>query len=192
MKPKRIYAAIIAAILFGLAVSGCGGNAPTAEQISQTALQPKGESAQQGATTQNVPLRTPLNLPVMFKVDKSTPQFMVEALQQKKPILIFIFKENHQISLLVRENLKKLLQKPYATNLIFMALNIDKPEHVSGLVDSLGVTSVPFVALIDEKGQIVKQFSGYVDEKTLEQAVYNITGGLIRESTEPAKEQGSE
>ncbi|MCX7831295.1 MAG: hypothetical protein N2440_00095 [Actinobacteria bacterium] len=191
MKSTRINAAIIVAIMVTLLLSGCGGNAPTAEQISQTALQPSG-STTQSATTQNAPLRTPLKLPVMLKVDKSTPQFIVEALQQKKPILIFIFKENHQISLIVRENLKKLMQTPYASNLIFIALNIDKPEHVSGLVDSLGVTSVPFLALIDEKGQIVKEYSGYVDEKTIIQAVYNVTGGALQESTETVNDQGSE
>lgn len=189
MKPLRLIAVIIAVVI-ALSLSGCGGSPPTAEQISQTALQPAGQTTTT-AEQATGPLRKPIELPSQFKVDKSTPKFMVEALQTKKPILIFIFKENHNLSLTVRESIKKVLSTPMGNKILFLALNVDKSEHVAGLVDRLGVTSIPFLALIDENGMIVKEYSGYIDEKTLEQAVYNLVGG-IPETTETTEVQGSD
>jgi len=175
-------AAIIAAImLISLYLGGCGGS-PSAEEISQTALSPASQTTQT-ATQSSGPVRTPLQLPAPLKVDKSTPKFLSEALSKKQPILIFIYRHNDKLSEAVKQNIKKALLLPEANKVIFMALNSEDPAHMTGIVDSLMVTSVPFVALIDEKGMIVREFSGYVDEKTLMQAVYDLTGGTIELSS---------
>lgn len=191
--PKKT-AAIVAAITVIVMLSGCGGGSPSAEDISRTALQPAAQ-ATEAAQPQGGPLRTPPTLPLKIEADKTTPKFLVEALETQKPILIFAYKENHPLSVHVRENLKKILESPYAADVIFLALNIEKPEHVYGLVDKLGITAVPYIALIDSRGYMVKAYSGYVDEKTLQQALYNLTGGILPETTaavETTAVQGSE
>lgn len=184
-KNAAVFAAII---VFALYLTGCGG-APSAEEISQKALAPAGQTTNASSQVTG-PVRTPLKLPAPLKVDKSTPKFLSEALAKKQPILIFIYKYNDSLSEAVKENIKKALSLPEANKLIFMALDSEDPDQMTGIVDSLMVTSVPFVALIDEKGTIVKEFSGYVDEKTLMQAVYDLVGGtaepaLTTETTAP-------
>lgn len=186
---KKIAAAV-AAITLTAMLSGCGGGSPTAEDISRTALQPATEQTQT-TQPQSGPLRTPPALPLKIQVDKTTPKFMAEALESGEPIIVFAYKENHPLSSHVKENLKKMLENPYATDIIFLALNIEKPEHVYGLVDKLGITAVPYVAFIDSKGYIVKAYSGYVDEKTLQQALYNLTGGILLETTANVETTGA-
>lgn len=173
-------ALIIVAIIFVL--TGCGG-APSAEEISQTALQPSGQTTQT-QTTQATPPVQPLQLPVAFKTDKTTPRFMIEALEKHLPIVIFIYKQNDSLSNILKENLKEAMKMFDTSRVIFLALNSEKPEHVFGMFEPLGVTSVPFIAIIDGKGYIVREYSGYVDSKTLIQGIYDVTGGILKETTE--------
>jgi hypothetical protein len=173
---KQKITAIIAVItIVSLLLSGCGG-APSAEQISQQALAPQTQTTTTTTQAQAF-VRTPLKLPAPIKIDKSTPKFLEEALSKKQPLLIFIYKQNERLSETVRENIKKALNLNGSHKLIFMALNSEDPAQMRGIVDGLMVTSVPFIALIDEKGMIVREFSGYVDEGTLMQAIYDLVGG---------------
>lgn len=190
MKAAKNIALIFILLISILLLSGCGGGAPTAEQISQTALQPSTQTTQTTGASSG-PVRTPIQLPQKFKVEKTTPKFMVEALQQKKPLIVFFYKQNDELSTIVKENIRKAMTMPQSSMVIFLALNIEKPEHISGLVDSLGVTSVPFLAFIDSEGTIVKEFSGYTDEKTLKQAIYDLVG-VVTEPTQAVTTQGSE
>jgi hypothetical protein len=175
-------ALISAAVIFLLA--GCGG-APSAEEISQTALQPSGQ-ATQTQTPQAGPPVQPLQLPAAFKTDKTTPKFMLEALEKQLPIVIFIYRENDPLSNMIKENLREAMKMFNPDKVIFLALNSEKPEHVFGMFEPLGVTSVPFIAIIDAKGNIVREYSGYVDVKTLIQGIYDVSGGVLKseEATE--------
>lgn len=177
LNKKRLaifFAVIISAALF---ITGCSGGTATDTESNQQENQQQEEQA----ATSTAPLAQPINLPKSFKVDETTPKFFKEALNQKQPIVVFFYSEGDSLSDAVRENIKAISEKPEYQNVIFLALNIDKPEHVFGLISPLGVTYTPFVALIDKEGVIVKEFDGYVDGKTLEQAIYNIS---VRDSNQ--------
>ena len=79
-KNAAVFAAII---VFALYLTGCGG-APSAEEISQKALAPAGQTTNASSQVTG-PVRTPLKLPAPLKVDKSTPKFLSEALAKNSP-----------------------------------------------------------------------------------------------------------
>lgn len=189
MKKSNTNVAIIVVLflLIAIPLSGCGGAPQSAEQVSQVALSTQTASQQQQQGPTEPPVK-PLVLPVKFQVDKLTPRFMAEALEKQKPIIVFIYKENDPMSETVKLSLKSALESFDSSKYIILALNSEKPEHISGLVESLGVTYVPFIAIIDGTGTIIKEYAGYVDELTLKQAVFNAVGGTLQTETTAATE----
>lgn len=176
----------IFAVVIALFVSGCGGGGTETNTGANENQQGSNtqQTTQQTTVSATTPLAEPITLPKKFEVDRTTPEFFKEALEKKRPLVVFFYSEEDTVSDMVRESIKNIAEKPQYSDVIFLALNIKKPEHVFGLIKPLGVTYTPFVAVIDDTGTIVKEFSGYVDEKVLEQAVYDVVKGQTTVTTE--------
>lgn len=182
MNRNRIFIFLLAfTVIFASAVAGCGGGTP---ETKPAVDQSQNQDQQVQTTGTTTPLAEPITLPKKFEVGKTTPEFFKEALERKRPIIVFFYSENDTASDSVRENIKLVADKPQYSDVIILALNINKPEHVFGLIEPLGVTYAPFIAVIDDTGTIVKEFSGYVDEKSLEQAIYDVVRNQTTVTTE--------
>lgn len=164
-------------------IAGCGG-APQEEQ-------PRTSQTEQQQTQQTTPtlLARPIELPAKFEVNKTTPLFFKEALDKKQPLLVFFYKEGDTISDRVKKHVSEIADSPLYSNVIFLALNIEKPEHIFGLLEPLGVTYAPFIAILDSTGTIRYEFAGYVDKETVEQALYNVSQAAGSYSTETTSNQ---
>lgn len=175
------FAAVAFLIFAMVLLAGCaaGGN-----QAKETTGTPEGTKEQQGNTTPTVSLAKAIQLPKKFEADNTTPRFFKEALEKKKPLLVFFYTEGDSLSDSVRKSIKMIFEDSKYSEVLFLALNIQKPEHVFGLIEPLGVNYTPFISLLNDEGIIVKQFRGYVDLKTLEQSLYEVTRAKETTSTE--------
>lgn len=182
MKRKLLIAAVIT--VAAIIIAGCGG-APASEPAQQQSQQDQQQTEQPAPQL----LAKPIELPAKFEVNKTTPLFFKEAIEKKQPLLVFFYQEGDTISDRVKKNISEISSKPQYSDVIFLALNIEKPEHIFGLLEPLGVTYAPFIAILDSDGVIRYEFAGYVDEQTIEQALYNVSASAQNYSVETTSNQ---
>lgn len=184
VKPMKKYYSqllVVAVILTVIAVfTGCSGGtgtetaAPTANQTqTSTPSSPASNSGSQSGSTAPA-TETAKPLPRPFEVKPNvTPQFFVDSLKQKKPVLVFFFGKD-TTSKRVEAEVKKVTEDPaYAAALIVHLLDIDSSQEVTKLAEQFTVGFIPYLAVLDRDGQIVFEKTGYVDSKVIEQAVYS-------------------
>lgn len=159
-----IIAALITVLLSAL-TTGCGGGATDTTGSTPTATAP-------GTPTAAVIERTALAVPRQFQPDTQTPPWFKDALAKKKVILLEFYTKSDPVSTKIRSEIQSIYEK-YSAEILLIILDINEPDKSATLADQFGVSFTPHISIIDKNGQVTREFSGYVDAKVIEQAVYN-------------------
>lgn len=158
---------IIAVLILTVVLAGCGGSSGGQASSTETAGSPATES------TATVTAKPPkLGVPRKFKIQKNTPKFFVEALKKKEPILISFYNDDDTISKEVLAEIKIVYDK-YNGSVNFFNLKSDLNEQVTNLAEQFQIGFIPYIAVINRQGEIIFEKTGYVDNKVIEQAVYD-------------------
>jgi thioredoxin-like negative regulator of GroEL len=138
--------------------SGCifGGDDGKTTRTTKTTAATGG-----GTGTTAAPLGTADDLP-----DAWTKAF------QTRPIVVFFYVPGSADDASVLDALNRL--RTSFDRYEFLIYDYKDPEAYGGLVQLLGVKSVPCLKLVDGAGILRQTFSGYVDEGTLNQALVNL------------------
>jgi hypothetical protein len=181
MKKHYLQFLVVATLLITLVIlAGCSsGSAPTqtgadtspsTPSSSTSSSSPAPATSSSGTSAQT----TAKPLPRPFEVKpNATPQFFIDSLKQKKPVLVFFY-GNDTTSKKVTSEVKKVTEDPaYAAALIVHLLDIESSKEVTKLAEQFEVSFIPYLAVLDRNGQIVFEKTGYIDSKVIEQAVYS-------------------
>lgn len=176
MKKHYLQFLLVATLLITLVMlAGCSSGSvstQTGAESSPPASTSSPAPTTGGSGTSVEPTAKPLPRPFEVKPNV-TPQFFVDSLKQKKPVLVFFY-GNDTTSKRVTNEVKKVTEDPtYAAALIVHLLDIESSQEVTKLAEQFEVSFIPYLAVLDRDGQIVFEKTGYLDSKLIEQAVYS-------------------
>jgi hypothetical protein len=189
---RRFVAALVVAIL-AASLAACGG-APTAEQVSSSALAPAPPAAvaPESAATSDSLSPTAAVLPYQqFPNDKlQTPQIVLDKLAAKQPMLMYWYDPTSLVSKDQRGEIDAVmkkyrgtidlvtfdytvgLKKPGASPSAALPPEVAKSELMTSL---LNVHTTPYVLFVDGSGRITYRFAGYVERGLLERETLRAT-----------------
>ena len=167
-------AVIVVAMILAVVVAGCGGGDPAATETSGTPV-PGAVSA----TGTPPPAPEPDKVvPRAFEKTPTTPDFFVEALIKQMPIVVLFYGEDDISQDLLAETKKLNDDKYYGGGAVFLLMRIDENNQIKKLARDFSIGYIPYVAVLNRSGQIIFEKNGYVDDKVLEQAVYDAMNKL--------------
>jgi hypothetical protein len=189
---RRFVAALVIAIL-AASLAACG-EAPTAEQVSSTALAPAPPAAAApaaGPTSDSLsPTQTVLPYQQFPTDPQQTPQIVLDKLAAKQPMLMYWYDPTSLVSKDQRREIDTVmkkyrgtidlvtfdytvgLRKPGASSTATLPLEVAKSELMTSLV---GVNTTPFVLFVDGAGRVTYKFAGFVDARLLERETLRAT-----------------
>ncbi len=162
--------AVVALVILAIVMAGCGGGAktPAKEEAEK-------EPAQAQKAPASVSVEGKLPVPRELKVDKDTPKFLREAIEQKEPFVILFYTQEDYICDNVRQELRKALEDPQFTDKVnVILLDTEDSEKTSKAAEMFKVSLLPHLAVIDSKGVVMAEFRGYVDKDVIKQSLYNV------------------
>lgn len=162
---RKVFVAIIALIAAVLMLTGCGSSSAKTAATTGT-VAPTATSTPEPAVEKKLPV------PREFESDDKTPRFFMEALKKKDPILITFYNDDDIISKEVLAEIKIVFDK-YDGTVTFLQLKSDLNAQVSNLADQFSIGFIPYTAVLNRNGTIIFEKTGYIDNKVIEQAVYN-------------------
>ena len=187
---RRFVAALFVVIL-AASLAACGG-APTAEQVSSSALAtaPPVAAAPVSAATSDTLSPTQTVLPYQqFPTDKTqTPQIVLDKLAAKQPMLMYWYDPTSLVSKDQRAEIDAVMKRyrgtidlvtfDYTVGLKKPSASATLPPEVakSELMTSLlTVSTTPYVLFVDSSGRITYRFAGFVDRGLLEREILRAT-----------------
>lgn len=107
-----------------------------------------------------------------FKANDETPGFFKDALAKKKPVFVEFYGDYDGVSDSMTAAVEALKAK-YNTQVIFILLNVDRPQTYGTLADQLPIRYTPQFFIFNKSSTIVRQYQGYSDQKRLEQGIFD-------------------
>ncbi len=164
-------------------VAGCGGGGGTTGETTGTAGGTTTTASSTATPTGPAPVQK-LPVPREFKLDKNTPEFFSRLLGYERPIFLWFYSNYDSVSQQVKVDIEELESNPDYSSVIFRKVNIDKLGKWANLAGQLQVGYVPHLFVFDRGGLITSDMSGFIDAKTMENAVYD----AVNYRHTPAKE----
>lgn len=169
---KKIFVTV-AVIILAFALASCSGSPSGTPAASTSTASSSTTGTPSAAGTQTAsPAPVALSVPRKFETNKDTPAFFLQALKKKDPILIAFYNDDDPISKEVLAQIKIVYDK-YNGSATFLQLKSDLNEQVSNLAEQFHVGFIPYIAVINRQGVVIFEKTGYVDNKVIEQAVYD-------------------
>ena len=163
---KKI-AVLVLAVTIAFILTSCGGSEGTPATSTGT-VSPETS----GTTASIVMAPVILEVPRPFETSKETPKFFLKALKAKDPILLAFYNDDDSISREVLAEIK-IVQEKYQGAATFLVLKSDLNDQTSSLAEQFKVGFIPYMAVLNRKGTIIFEKTGYVDNQVIEQAVYD-------------------
>lgn len=183
MKRSAILAALLIVAVMSLLVTACGGGspAPTSSGTASTAPPPPPSASAAPAA----PGVSETETARPFTPTATTPKFFTDLLALKSPVVVIFYTKSAPVWADVSKEVAAV-QKRYGNQAEFLEIPIDnttsmaslaaseqaKAREVTNLAEQLGVKFTPYVVIIDRATMITYTHSGYIDDKTLEQALF--------------------
>lgn len=174
-----------------MAVSGCGGGDTTTTpdtKTTTTATTSTSTTSSGSGNLRKIPNSSTLEVKpvekfndkypdefavnIVFKPNADTPQFFVDAINKKQPMLVEFFSGSDAISASMTQNVSEV-QARYGGKALFILLDADNPQAYGSLSAQLPVQYVPQFFVFNKDSTIIRSFTGFVDKDRLDQALYD-------------------
>ncbi len=152
-------------LVFAVSTVGCGGGKPSADVGTAP------NSSDSGGSTTPAAVAETLRVPRDFTVDNQTPMFFKEALEEKAPIIVLMYEPGQELSNKVKDEIAAVEEGGRFGSTIFLVLDVNNEDYVYGLADQFNASYLPHVAVLDGRGRVIREFSGFVERKLIEQAL---------------------
>lgn len=107
---------------------------------------------------------------IKFNPNSETPTFFKDALAQKKPIFVEFYAEGDAVSASMTEAVAEV-QSKYHGRVVFLLLDIDKPQSYGSLSEQLPVQYVPQIFIFNGESTIIRSLTGYTDKDRMDQGL---------------------
>lgn len=192
---RRLVVALVAAIVLALALTGCGGGgeeaktpaAGAAPAAGTAAPPPPPGSAQPVAEGPNNSPEESVNPSEAFPADRmeNMPKPIVGALQTKQAFLLFYYDSGSKATNDVRAELDAALSK-YRGLIDLVAYDLAANTEAKGakgetasqavlLANQLGVSTVPYILVVDRDGKVSWRGRGFYDRSIIEREIIRAT-----------------
>ena len=165
----RISATMLLLAVVAVVFSACGGS----DQQSAAPAAPSATSTSKAAISANKP--ESLIGTVISPTDESPKDFR-SSLASNRPVVVLFYMTGTTDDNQVRSSIQSL-QNRYKGNVDFYVYLYTDAEGYGDLASLLKVDSPPSVIMINKHRQVQRAWSGFVDEKSLEQGVSEIMRG---------------
>jgi hypothetical protein len=191
---RRLIAALIT-LMVAVSLSGCGG-APTAEQISSTALATAPPTAQAPSTASKnasdplSPTQNVIPYQQFPTAGLQLPQVVADALSAKQPMLLYWYDPTATVSKDQRAEVDAVMKQYRGLiDLVIIDYTAGLPNRTVSagttlpvevgrlelMTAQLKVNTTPYIMFVDRYGRITARFAGFVDRKYLERETLRAT-----------------
>ncbi|RJQ41828.1 MAG: thioredoxin [Gaiellales bacterium] len=166
-KPFKLIAAALVMALAVFLFAGCGGG----DEEDNAPPPKKAKTNNSAATASAVPSDMPESLiGQAVAPTKDSPGDFTQAIEDKRPVVVTFYMPAPYDDSQVRSSVMTL-QGKYRGQVEFLSYLYSDAQSYKDLATLLKVNTTPTVVVINRLGVVQRAWTGYADEKTIEQGI---------------------
>jgi len=114
--------------------------------------------------------------PITLQQNTDTPGFVSKRLEEQRGMVLLIYVQGASADMEMVRSFNALKAK-YAADASFFSFESRDVTETGDLLDQLRVSDPPVLAIVDGAGQVSELYTGWVDQKVLEQRVADAVRG---------------